>query len=364
MKKLILFLVILVFSFSVSYSEEKEVINIGAILPLTGSQASWGLDAKRVFEILKTSNLLKDKKYRYNLLLEDGQCGIGNSATTAVKKLIHVNKVKFLVLACSGEVLQAAPIANKNEVISIGFACSHPDIKNIGKYSFRTFVDIEKGMKSFTKTILEDGIKKIAILTEESPYTLGIKKLLLNGLEKNSITYDFNVDETEFQSILINIETKKPDAYYLNTATPKAYQNLLKKLKDLKIDKPVYAYYSPGDSDTIKNLGSIQNGVKYIDVPNIDSNNNEINKIIQIYKKTYREEPNVNFLISTSYDAIFSIINAIEKVGPDTKLVQDYLSNSVSSGALGKIEFDENGDILNLSYVLKTIKNGIPKLLE
>ena len=62
--------------------------------------------------------------------------------------------------------------------------------------------------------------------------------------------------------------------------------------------------------------------------------------------------------ISVSFDGFKAIYDGVEKVGPDSKLVKEFLQSYNAFGALGKIAFDSNGDILNLSWELKEIKQG------
>lgn len=343
---------------------DREIIKIGVIIPLSGGQTVFGVDAERAIRLLKETLPRSNKKYDYEFLVEDGRCGIGNSTINAAQKLINVEKVRFLVLGCSGEVMQAAPLADKSRVVAIAYAAGHPDIRNAGDYIFRTYIDLSKSIALMSDLLRRDISGKVAILTEETPFTLGIKAGLIKSLgDRVGITEDFPVDETDFKALLTKAKASKPSAYYLGTATPKAYQQLFIQIKQLGVTDPLFSYVSPGHNEVLQALGQSQNGVKYTDVPDNLTGSKEFEIFYADYLKKYPEGPSVPFMLRTSYDAVFSIIHAVEAVGPNSELVKNYLYTHSMSGAVGKVEFDEFGDVKDLNFVLKQIVNGKPQTL-
>lgn len=342
-----------------------ETVKVGVIMPLTGNQAVFGIDAVRMLNIIAPDFNLKRKKFTFQFILEDGKCGIGNSASTAANKLIHIDKVRFLVLGCSGEVLQTAPIAEKAGVLAIGFAAGHPDIRDLGDLIFRTYVDLNKAVHLIAELMSNEIGSDIAILTEDSPFTIGIKNELLNVLGKRVVFYDdFHADETSFQSLLVKARAAKPRAYYLNTAGPRIYQNLYLQLRHMGIKEPVYSYHSPSDSDVLKNLGALQNEVKFVATPEVDKGSAEFEKFLESYIKKFPDGPNIDFLLRSSYDAVMSIVKGVENVGPDPKLVKQFLYTTKLEGAVGQLSFDEYGDIRDVNFTLKEIVNGVPKRIQ
>ncbi|MCB0333216.1 MAG: ABC transporter substrate-binding protein [Bdellovibrionales bacterium] len=341
-----------------------ETVKIGLIIPLTGNQSVFGLDAKRALKLIAPNGTLEKENYTYSFILEDGQCGVGRSAITAAQKLLNIDKVKFLVLGCSGEVLQVAPLAQKSHVITIGYASSHPDIKNLGDYIFRTYVDITKAIHLIGALISEEQPGNVAVLTEESAFTLGIKKELLSFLgDRVGYSEDFHVDEVQFQTLLIKTQKTNPKAYYLNTASPRTYQNLYRQLRQLGITTPVYAYHSPSDPEVLSGLGTLQDGVKFVATPEVTSGSPSFEAFLDQYKTLYPEGPAIDFLLRSSYDAIMTLIQSIEAVGPDSEKVKNYLLAYQGEGAVGHISFDSNGDVENINFVLRQIKDGAPRPL-
>jgi len=341
-----------------------ETVKIGMVLPLTGNQATYGVDAQRVVSLLAPKGYFEKSGFKFEFILEDGQCGVGNSATTAGHKLIHFEGVKFLVVGCSGEVLQIAPLAEKAKVVTVGYASSHPDIRNSGDYIFRTYVDITKAVQLIADRIKTDESGTIAVLTEESSFTLGIKKELLTQLGvKVAFAEDFHVDDTSFQMLLTKAGTSKASAYFLNTASPRTYQNLFKQLRQLGMTRQVYSYHMPSDPDVIKSLGAAQNGVKFVATPEVEHGSSEFETFFKSYITRYPDGPNIDFLLRSSYDAIMVLMESIMAVGSDTELVKQHLYNNTFEGALGKVSFDEYGDVRDVNFTLKEIVDGKPQKL-
>ena len=77
--------------------------------------------------------------------------------------------------------------------------------------------------------------------------------------------------------------------------------------------------------------------------------------------RSYPEGPDLEFLLRTSYDAAYSLFDAIERQGPHSTAMRDYLYRAERDGAVGKVKFDSNGDIIGLNFILKKIVNGQPK---
>ncbi len=338
-----------------------EEVKIGIIMPLTGNQAVFGVDAKRMLDIIAPNGSLKRQDTAFTFHVEDGQCGIGNSASTAANKLIYINKVHYLVVGCSGEMMQVAPMAERDKVVTIGFISSHPDIREIGDYIFRTYIDMRKAIKLISDLILKEQSGGIAVLTEDSTFTMGIKDILLSHL-KDRVVFeeDFNVDEVSFRSLLQKSRAKNPAAYYLNTASPRTYLNLYKQLRASGIKLPVYSYHAPSDPEVLKELGTKQDGVKFVTPPEVEGGSEEFQTFFKSYIQAHPEGPGIDFALRSSFDALHILIKAIAEHGDNPEKVKDYIYKVKTDGAIGKLSFDSYGDIENVNYALKEIKDGLP----
>lgn len=337
-------------------SEKPETVKIGAIIPLTGRSANIGRDMQRILSEVEELANRRSTRYRYKFVIDDGQGGLGKAATTIAKKFIEVDNIKFLITGGSGETLQAGPLAERRGVLTIAAYSNHKDIKHLGDYIFRTFIDIEQGMKLIASRIEADRAYPLAALSEENAFTLGMREILEQLLgEKILLSEEFKSEESDFRALLLRAKSRNPAAYYFNAATPKTFSLMLRQAKELGIKEPVYTHAWPSAPMVRESLGELLEGVVYTDVPHIEKSSAEFRKVLDAYHRKYPEGPVHEFMLRTTFDAAMSIINGVEAVGPDPKAVKDFLYQYEAPGALGTVAYDRNGDIKTVQWSVSKV---------
>ncbi len=377
MKKAIIFLsfslLIIIFLLIISFKndffekenfvQDTQEIKIGVIIPLTGPTAPYGLETMRAVKVF--SSLPPSEKIHYKFLLEDGQCGQGNSAITAAKKLLEQDKVKFLIVGCTGEVMQMASYIEASKILLISVLGSHPDLPKAGEYIYRTYYSIDQGVKLISDYAKNHGVEKLGVITETSAFTAAIKnELQKNFNEKDLVLEDINPQETELRSPLLRIKSKDVDAYYVNAGSPATYQNIIKNMKNLGISQKIYSYYNPGEKSSIQNLDTLQENVTYFDTPDISNPTKSYSDFIAKYQELFPDGVNSAALLAVAYNAFTAYFQAFENVGFETSNVKAFLDTQVIAGAEGKFKFDATGDIQGQNFILRTIKNSKGSLLK
>lgn len=337
-----------------SSDNKKEIVKIGIIAPLTGGEARRGDDIAKLIEILEPHLNQRSSRYHYQFLIEDGKCGAGSAPTTAVMKFINVDKIKFLLTGCSGETLQAGAIAQKSQVLTIAILSLHPDIRKMGDFVFRTYIDVDDSMQRFAKYLENTLQGKIALLTEENAFTFGIRDLLLQYLgAKVALSQDFPLDSADFNTLLTRVKGLGAKAVYFNVMSEGTLANLVNRAVALKLNIKLYSYGMPEAPAFRTATGSNSNGLDFLGTPVIANELPDYTAVRQEYTRRHPEGPSYDYLLRTSYDAIKSIVDGVESVGADATRVKDFLKTYKSSGALGTIQYDETGDILNTHFVVK-----------
>jgi branched-chain amino acid transport system substrate-binding protein len=337
----------------------KTEVKIGVIAPLTGGLANRGDDIAKLIQLVEPYFNASSNKYRYKFILDDGMCGAGNAATTIAKKFIEVDKVKFLITGCSGETLQVGPIAQREGILTIAVMSTHQDVKKLGDYIFRTFVDIERGVEKFASYMSKKSNGKIALLTEENAFTFGIKELLVKYLgDKIIYSDDYPAGTSDFRTLLAKIKAKNPNGIYFNALSEITLANLVNQARDLGLKQNFYSYNMPEARSFRDATKKNAEGMEFIGSPEVESTFDDFQNILTEFNKLHPEGPSYEFLLRTFFDAAKSIVDAVEAVGPEASLAKDFLKTYRVNGALGVIEYDENGDIKNVNYFLSRISNG------
>jgi branched-chain amino acid transport system substrate-binding protein len=367
----LIFPVVLIFALTANISRadpavEKEVVKIGVIAPFTGGLAARGQDIARLLEIIKEHLEQPSFAYQYQFIIEDGKCGAGNAPTLSANKLINIDKVKFLITACSGETLQVGPLAERNKVVSIAVMSLHPDIKALGDYIFRTFVDIEHSIKGFADYMGSACSGKVAILTEENAFTFGMRDLFLKRSGENVVfADDFAADLADFSTLLATINIKGAECVFFNAMSEATLANMVNQIKRMRFKQNIFAYHLPEAASFRKLTGKNSNSLYFIGTPDLKDSAPAFRAAFSEYMKRYPEGPSDVFVARTTYDGIFSIIDGVEAVGPNPEKVKDFLYSYSAEGALGTVEYDSNGDIKDLHYVLKRVReDGTSEIIK
>ncbi len=134
MKLRAFFLVLMLTAAAHRVSAEGDPIRIGAVLPLTGEGAFWGEHGRNGIQLageeINASGGVFGRKLE--LLIEDGRCN-GAAASTAIQKLINVDRVSLIVgEVCSSATLAMAPIAERSKTLLLNWEhglCQYRDGK-------------------------------------------------------------------------------------------------------------------------------------------------------------------------------------------------------------------------------------------
>ncbi len=337
-------------------SDSKDLVKIGVIAPLTGGQARNGDDVAKMIAILQEHFSKLSKKHNYQFILEDGKCGAGNSSTTAAMKFINVDHVNFLLTSCSGETLQAGPLAQKSGVLTISVLALHPDVKKIGDYVFRTYIDIDESISRFSDYLKKHVKGKIALITEENSFTFSIRDLLKKYLgDKLVYSEDFAADTGDFNTLLSRVKYSGAEAVYYNTMSEVTLISIINQARAIRLGLKEYSYSVPEMGAFMKAVGKKAVGLEFLGPPIISNESDEYKTVHQEFLRKHPEGPSYDYLLRTTFDGAKSIFDGVESVGADPSKVKEFLKTYRGHGALGNIEYNEWRDIKDKHFVLKQI---------
>jgi len=356
MKKILLLLLCICTLSPLVLIAERQEVKVGVIIPLTGGAVRRGADGLNAIKLWEQKVNRLPGKYTYKFIVEDGQCGVGSAATTAGKKLIHIDKVKFLIAGCSGEVLQNATTVEREKILLFAIGANHSDIRKAGDYIFRTFIDVESAIKGFAKHISSSLDSKIALLNEENSFTAGIEKQFMQHLEDRIVESEsFPPGTSDFRSVLLKLKKHKVSGIYLNTISEDTAIAIVNQAKVLGLNMKFYSYLFPEMPWFKKAIGANGAGIEFIGFPYSKDSSPEFQEFMKDYMKVHPEGPALSFLLHSTFDALTSVSDCINLTGPEPTAVKECLYRYKEPGSSGLIEYDTNGDIKNINYVLKRL---------
>jgi branched-chain amino acid transport system substrate-binding protein len=322
-------------------------IKIGFIGPLSGDAAALGQEMQHVvqYRIKQINDSISTSTPKFEVVYEDGKCSGADSAS-AFQKLTDVDGVKVIIGAgCSAETLGAAPLANDKKILMVSGVSSNPKIEDQGPFVFSVSYSDKMTGENLAKVAAASS-KKIAILTEQTDFAVGIHDVFVETLKQypsSTIVADetFPNGGTDFRAVLAKIKATNPDALVLNPNVGVTAETLIKQLAEMKTWKgfklfSAYPYLPDASRSAAKTLTE---GMTIIDVPTVtEPKFMALSSAIEAETGTLKDLG--SYYTASMLDATDLVTSEIIKLGNDPVKIQQDLSTGSFSGFVGAIRFD------------------------
>jgi len=334
---------------------EKEVIKIGAILPLTGPGAVFAEYIKKGINLaINTVNNDTMFNSKFVVIFEDSQTK-PKEGVNSYKKLVN-DKVDVIIVALSSVAEAIKGYSNTDSIPQIGIAVATTEYTKGFDYIFRVYPNANTmagEMANYNSKILK--MKKSCIIYIDDDFGRSSKNAYINIFESNGgkvvLSESYKIIQKDFKDIIAKITNIKPDCIYLN-GYGQAYPSFIKQLySTAKFDFTLTADMTMGLPTTINSINEIKDTIYYVDA-NINSN------FIEEYKNKYGKEP--TSYAGYAFDIISLLKEALKnKLESNVKknIKQNLLKIQDYNGTMGKITIDSTGDC-NLKFEIKKVING------
>jgi len=354
---LILLAVIIIGIITYPTKKEPEVIKIGAILPLTGSAASFGQYVKEGLDLaLKEIN--KNEK-KFEIIYEDSK-GKPQEAVNAYQKLINLENIKIVFAALSSVASAIGPLAEKTKVIQIYVDVVKPEVAD-GIYKFRFYPEASKTagfLAEFAYKKLSS--KKAAVLRINDDYgeaSLSAFKERFENLGGKVIWSEpYEIGQSDFKNLVIKLKSLEEDldVIYIN-GYGSSFVNAVKAVRTFIKDINIVADVALGVPENLSQLKEVAEGLYFVD--GIMSE-----EFINIFKDNYGKLPTSD--AGYAYAALKIISDIIKRSGTSFESISNGLRSIKNyPSAMGSITMRDNGDA-DLEFVIMQVKGGIPTLVK
>ncbi|EKD24227.1 MAG: hypothetical protein ACD_81C00076G0005 [uncultured bacterium] len=338
-------------------------IDVGAIVPFTGSSAVVGELIKNGLEIaaeeINSKGGVNGKVIK--LMFEDNQTKT-EVGLSAFMKLKDINKVKYVITSVSGVALAISPVANENKIVQMDVVAATPKYSTPDDFTFRTGVSSYFFAREMAKLMIDRNIKDAGILFVNTEYGQGFKDVFQNEYTERggviSVAEGYGQEDKDFRTQLTKIKSRNPEALLL-VSLQKEASTILKQMGELKMDTPIYSDVYAMEQES--NLKLAENLKIYYFKPTVDYISSDAATTFEnAYKNKYGKEP--DFIAAQAYDGINLLVAAIQKCNDykNTVCVKDalYALRDVKGVISEHMDFDVNGDIMNRPLELRTIIGG------
>jgi len=356
---------LMIFSYGCAKKEGKE-IKIGAVLPLTGEAAQWGIPpqkgAELAIEQINAKGGLNGKKL--SITFQDDTCNPQNAVSALQSILTGNSSIKLVMGAvCSSATLAIAPIAEKQGILLISPASTSPKITDAGDFIFRDIPSDALRGKVFAEYLFEkENLRKVGLLYINNDAGIGNKNAFserfkeLGGTIVGEETYDQG--STDVRSQLTKLKSLDLEALMV-VSYPADTIIVVRQAKELAPKLSLFFQAEAvEDPSVIKALGKNLDGIKYILPAKAEG---EIpSKFASDYKNKFGSAPEL--FAAEGYDAINLLALGIKQCNgkADANCIKNFLLTVKDyQGASGIITFDRHGDVTK-PMAIREIREGKP----
>jgi branched-chain amino acid transport system substrate-binding protein len=367
-KKLLVFLILIIFMFSISVASAK-MIKIGGVACLTGAAATYGQSTRDgctlAFKAVNDEGGVDigGTKYLIHYIFEDDQ-GSPEVAANAFRKLIDQDEVyAILGSVMSSCTLAGAPIAQDSGVPVISPTSTAVQVTRTGDYIFRScFLDPFQGAVVATFSYSDLNAKTAAVIFDNAnDYTKGLAEAFRESFEElggTVVAYESFTGESttvDFSAQLTNIKSANPDVIFLD-AYYSAAALMAKQARALGITVPFVGADGWDSAEFTKLGGDAVEGGHFCNHYSPEDARPIVQNFVSKYKEVYGETPDA--LATLAYDAALILVDSLERAGSlDRAAIKDAIMATNLECVSGVITFDEYGDPIKKAAVIK-VENG------
>src|ERR1035438_5222345 len=346
-----------------------EAVKIGAALPLSGDSAAWGQQGRWGAEIAVAeangSGGIGGK--RLEIVFEDTQA-IPRVAKGAISKLISVDHVPAVV----GDIVSAtslamSPTAEENRVVLMVPTASAPALTDAGRFIYRVWPSDDVEGTFLANWAASRKLGRVCILHISTDYGLGLAQIFTKRFQALGGTVasvqSYAQDETDFRPYLARVKTQAPDVVYIISYYKDAAL-LLRQAREIGIKAQFLGATAVESKELIKLAGNAAEGLIYPTIVDFDpSNPNPRQKaFIDSFRAAYKNDP--DWAASHTHDAVLVIAEAMKSGARSGDEIRQEIDRRHSfEGVTGSIVFDQNGDVVGKSVVMKIVRNGAFEML-
>ncbi len=335
-----------------SPADATEKVTVGFIGPLSGGTSSNGIGGRNSADLaVRLRNADPNAKHEYELLVQDDECKPNIGVQAATKFGANKDMIAAATHYCSAVAIATVDVYHKFGLPIIVWGAVLPDITygNDYKEVHRVNGTMINQNETAAKFMTGLGYKTWAVIHDTTDYGKGHNKYFSEYLVQNGGkilgTFGVTSDQQDFSAELTSIKALNPDVLYFGGLTPIGVR-IRAQMERLGL-KAQFQGTSGIVSDTfIDGAGPLAEGVLAFR----EGAPTEMLPGGKLFLKQYREQGYSDppeAYGAFAFTAMNLILDTIEAVGPDRKLVRAALNNVSGSNAAdsitGMVDFDDNG---------------------
>jgi branched-chain amino acid transport system substrate-binding protein len=350
-------------------AQEVQVVKIGHVAPMSGSQAHYGKDnengVRMAIEDLNAQNVvIGGKKIKFEMQAEDDAAD-PKQGTAVAQKLCDARVAGVVGHLNSGTTIPASKVYNDCGIPHVTGAATNPGLTKPGyKTTYRIIANdnaLGAGLAFYAADALK--LKSVAVIDDRTAYGQGVADVFKRTAQSKGmqiVDEQFTTDKaTDFMAILTAIKGKKPDAIFYGGMDAQGGA-MLRQMEQLGMsDVKLFG----GDGICTAELAKIAAGAKTLNNVVCAEGGASLQKMPggMAWKAKYDAKYPGQFQVYSpyTYDATFVLVDAMKRANSvDPKVYTSFLPKTNYKGVTANIAFEPNGELKNPSITLYVYKDG------
>jgi len=278
-------------------AQGKEPLKVGVTLPLTGSEAGYGVDF--VTSMHMAAKDVNDaggvNGHKLELVVIDTQAS-PQLGINAMNRLATVDKVPLVITAWSAVVKAQAPVANREKMLELSVGANAPDIANLGDYVYTLFpladVDVT-ALAKYTHTTL--GKKRAAVLYINNETGIDAAKIYKTVFEKAGgevVAFEaYDPKATEFTGMLLKVRAANPDMVHIHGLLVDV-PLVMAQMRQLGLQQRISSYSVGYNPKLLTQLGAAAEGFIVTSLAPGVADNPNVQVLLDRWQKEMNRAPN------------------------------------------------------------------------
>jgi branched-chain amino acid transport system substrate-binding protein len=350
-------------------AQDVQVVRIGHVAPISGSQAQNGKDnengARMAIEDLNAQSVvIGGKKIRFELVAEDDAAD-PKQGTAAAQKLCDAKVNGVVGHLNSGTTIPASTIYSRCGLPQITPSATNPKLTQQGyKTTFRLLANdnaLGAGLALHAADNLK--LKKFAVIDDRTAYGQGVaevfkKTAMARGIQ--IVDEQYTSDKaTDFMAILTAIKAKAPDGIFFGGMDPQGGP-MLRQMEQLGMVK---VKFFGGDGICTAKLAELSGGVGALGNVVCAEGGASFDKMPggKAWRARYDAKYPGQYQLYAPYvyDATMVLVDAMKRANStDPKVYAAKLFETTYTGVTAKIAFEADGELKNPMMTLYVYKDG------
>lgn len=350
-------------------SAQDQVVKIGHVAPMSGSQAHYGKDnengVRMAIEDLNAQNIsIGGKKIKFEIQAEDDAAD-PKQGTAVAQKLCDAKVAGVVGHLNSGTTIPASKVYSDCGIPHVTGAATNPNLTKPGyKTTFRIIANdnaLGSGLAFYAADALK--LKKVAIIDDRTAYGQGVAEVFKRTATSKGmqvVDEQFTTDKaTDFMSILTAIKAKAPDAIFYGGMDAQGGA-MLRQMEQLGLSN---VKFFGGDGICTAEIAKIAAGAKTLNNVVCAEGGASLAKMPggTAWKTKYDAKYPNQFQVYSpyTYDATFVLVDAMKRANSvDPKVYTAMLPQTNFKGITTTIAFEPSGELKNPAITLYVYKDG------